>query len=85
MRLCLRWGSTTLGKAKRRSLNLGVHNQIPNMDRSKAVKETADLLKKQNRQEAIELITLFGLSGEELLEAGCYWEDIMLIKGVLND
>ena len=63
-----------MGKAKRRSIALGRHNQISNLSRNDAIISVVEKLSKQ--EDVSELITLFGLSAEELLEAGANYEDI---------
>jgi len=72
-----------LAKAKRRSFYLGKHQQKPCMTRESAIKEVVRMFK--NNEDAIDLITLFGLSAEELLEGGALYEDVKPIEGMLND
>ncbi len=70
-----------MGKAKRRSIALGRHNQISNLSRNDAVISVVEKLSKQ--EDVSELITLFGLSAEELLEAGANYEDIKSLRGLV--
>ena len=37
-----------------------------------------------SKQEAIELITLFGITAEELLEAGASYEDVVSFGGIIK-
>ena len=70
-----------MGKAKRRSIALGRHNQIYNLSRNDAIISVVEKLSKQ--EDVSELITLFGLSAEELLEAGANYEDIKSLRGLV--
>jgi len=74
-----------MGKAKKRSLHLGINDRITNLSREDAILTTIDYLKSaKGRHEAYNLITLFGLSAEELLEAGASYETVMSLKGLVN-
>jgi len=66
-----------MGKAKKRILHKTNSNLY--MTREGAVSRVFKLLsaKKQNRCEADNLITLFGLTAEELSEAGVCYEDLV--------
>lgn len=70
-----------MGKAKRRSIALGRHNQISNLSRNDAIISVVEKLSKQ--EDVSEIITLFGLSAEELLEAGANYEDIKSLRGLV--
>lgn len=70
-----------MGKSKRRSIALGRHNQISNLSRNDAIISVVEKLSKQ--EDVSELITLFGLSAEELLEAGANYEDIKSLRGLV--
>ncbi len=72
-----------MGKAKKRSLRLGINDRVSNLSREEAVKIVASEIKKTPEQ-AYGLITLFGLTAEELLEAGASYEAVMGIKGLLK-
>ena len=58
----------------------GKNLQFTNLTREEAAKTTAEFLNSNNR-EAYSLITLFGLTAEEILEAGASYE---VVKGVEN-
>lgn len=72
-----------MGKAKKRSFQLGIYNQFSSLSREDAVKTVVKLLETNNR-EADNLITLFGMSAEELLEAGASYEAVKSKKGLLK-
>jgi len=63
-----------MGKAKKRSIALGKYNQISNLSRQEAILKV--IKKLENREDVSELISLFGLQPEELLEAGAEYEII---------
>lgn len=67
-----------MGKSKKRSIVLGKHNQIANLSRDEAVSITVEKLSK--KEDAENLITLFGLKAEELLEAGADYETVKSIE-----
>ncbi len=71
-----------MGKAKRRSLTLGVNRQISNLTREDAINKIVSNI--EQKTEAIELITLFGVAAEELLEAGASYEDVMSFGRILK-
>ncbi len=74
-----------MGKAKKRSLHLGINDRITNLSREEAVTATVEALKRPNSgHEAYNLITLFGLSAEELLEAGASYETVMSLQGLVQ-
>ena len=70
-----------MGKAKKRSIALGKHNQITNLTRDDAINMTIEKLSKG--EDVTELVTLFGLKAEELLEAGLEYEYVKAIEGIL--
>lgn len=71
-----------MGKAKKRSINLGKHNQFTTMTREDAVLE---VVKRFKRNESVfDLVTMFGLSAEELLEGGALYEEVKSIEGILD-
>ena len=72
-----------MGKAKKRSLHLGINDTITNLSREEAVRTVVDMLKTGD-SEIFGLITLFGLTAEELLEAGASYEAVIGIKGILK-
>ncbi len=74
-----------MGKAKKRSLHLGINDRVTNLSREEAVLEVIENLRHKNGQHnAYSLITLFGLSAEELLEAGASYETVMSLQGLLQ-
>ena len=54
-----------MGKAKKRSLHLGINDQFAKLSRSEAVQHVVERLKKGDN-DVYGLITLFGLTAEEL-------------------
>lgn len=71
-----------MGKSKRRSLNQGINNKFQYMTRETALNNVIKNM--DNKNEAIDTITLFGFSAEEMLEAGAEYEDIMALGGLIN-
>lgn len=69
-----------MGKSKKRIIYKGKNQQIANITRSEAIANVIKMLN-NNDKEAISIITLFGLSAEELLEGGASYE---VIKGLGN-
>jgi len=65
----------TMGKAKKRMLHKT--NSSLFMTRESAVSTVFNMLLKNSRKEADNLITLFGLTAEELSEAGVPYEDLV--------
>lgn len=75
-----------MGKAKKRSFQLGINNKLSNITREEAVVEVLKMLKhKDNKKDSYELITLFGMSAEELLEAGASYETVMSLRGIVRE
>ncbi len=71
-----------MGKAKKRSINLGKHNQFTSMTREDAVLEVVKRFKRN--ESVLDLVTMFGLSAEELLEGGALYEEVKSIEGMLD-
>ena len=71
-----------MGKSKTRILRKGINNQITKMTREQDVKETVNHLENNNLNEAKDLITMFGLDAEELLEAGASYESVKAIENI---
>ena len=69
-----------MGKSKKRIINKGKNQQFGNLTREEAVKAVVGNLKSDSK-EAYSLITLFGLTAEEILEAGASYE---AVKGMEN-
>ena len=61
-----------MGKAKKRGFNLKQKNLYTNITRKEAIEEVVRLLKL--KEDANYLMTLFGLTEEELLVAGADYE-----------
>lgn len=72
-----------MGKAKKRSFQLGIYNQFSSLSREEAVKTVVKLLE-ENHRDADNLITLFGMSAEEILEAGASYEAVKSKEGLLR-
>jgi len=68
----------SLGKSKKRIFNKGKNEQFENMSRQSAIQTVIELLKNGDKS-AYGIITLFGLSAEEILEGGANYE---LVKGM---
>ena len=71
-----------MGKAKRRSLNQGIHNKFQYMTRESALDSVIKNM--DNKNEIIDTITLFGFTAEEMLEAGAEYEDVMALGGLIS-
>lgn len=65
-----------MGKAKKRGFNLKQRKPYTNITRSDAISEAVQLL--NSKEDASYLISLFGLSEEELLEAGADYEHLQI-------
>ncbi len=75
-----------MGKAKKRSFHLGINDQLTNLSREDAVNRAVlALYSCDKRPEAYSLITRFGMSAEELLEAGASFETVISLKGIIKD
>lgn len=72
-----------MGKAKKRSFQLGKNMPFTNLSREGAINAVLEMIENDER-EADNLITLFGLSAEELLEAGASYEAVKSKKGLLK-
>lgn len=74
-----------MGKSKKRILNRAVNDKITNITRSDALCNVVKAsLSKKIDNDVKDLITLFGFSAEEMLEAGAKYEDVVSLKGILN-
>jgi len=73
-----------MGKSKTRILRKGINNQFTTMTRENAVKETVKFLDSNFVNDAKDLITMFGLSAEELLEAGASYESVKAIENIFG-
>ncbi len=72
-----------MGKSKKRIINKGKNQQFANLTREEAVKTVVGNLKSDSK-EAYSLITLFGLTAEEILEAGASYEDVKGMENILG-
>ncbi len=72
-----------MGKAKKRSLHLGIRDRFSKLSRSEAIEQVVDMLKK-NDSDVYGLVTLFGITAEELLEAGASYEAVKGLGGLLS-
>lgn len=72
-----------MGKAKKRGFRRGDLDDFYKLSREEAVREVVKLLKEDDNN-AISLITLFGLSAEELLEAGADYEEVVKMGCMLK-
>ncbi len=63
-----------MGKSKRRSIAKGKFTQMSNLVREDAVAIAVEQIK--NNENPEEIITLFGLKAEELLEGGADYEAV---------
>lgn len=72
-----------MGKAKKRIIYRGKNEQFTNLTRTDAVKNAVKMLNDGNK-EVYSLITLFGLSAEEVLEAGASYEAVKGMENILK-
>ena len=74
-----------MGKAKKRILHKTNSNHY--MTRESAVNKVCDIINKSIIKESntvSDLITLFGLSAEELSEAGVPYENLMALSSIMG-
>ncbi len=74
-----------MGKSKTRIFRKGINDQIPRISRADAISETVKHLETRNLGDAKNLITMFGLSAEEILEAGGSYEAVVAMKSILKN
>lgn len=73
-----------MGKSKRRILHKGINDKIQTLSRDDALdKVVSDFRNKNIDDKTKDLISLFGLNAEELLEAGATYEDVLGLKSIL--
>lgn len=72
-----------MGKAKKRSLHLGINDRFSRLTREEAVETVVDMLNTGDK-DVYGLITLFGLTAEEILEAGASYEAVTGIGSILQ-
>jgi len=74
-----------VGKSKRRILHKGINDKITNLTREDALSNVVKACNAKKIDDDIkDLISLFGLSAEELLEFGARYEDVVGLKSILN-
>ena len=73
-----------MGKSKKRSLHLGIHDRLSKLSREDAVLEAVEMLKNGRSIDVYGLITLFGLTAEELLEGGASYESVVSLGKIFN-
>lgn len=74
-----------MGKSKSRIFRKGINDQFTSMTRDTAITEAAKFLNLNNTIEARNLITMFGLSAEEILEAGASYESVKAMKNIFGE
>ena len=72
-----------MGKSKKRIIYKGKNQQFYNITRAEAIESAVKLLE-NNDKEVYAVITLFGLSAEELLEAGASFEVVKSLGNILK-
>ena len=73
-----------MGKSKARIFRKGINDRFSNISRVSAIDNVVVFLKSNSISEAKELITMFGLTAEELLEAGADYESIVALKNIFG-
>ncbi len=73
-----------MGKSKTRIFRKGKNDLIAKISRQDALMDAASMLNSRRNIEAYNLITMFGLSAEELLEAGAGYEAVTSIKNLFG-
>ena len=71
-----------MGKSKRRIIAKGKYKQLENFTRDEAVLFVLNNIKK--KEDVFEVISLFGLKADELLEAGADYEDVKTLGSLLQ-
>lgn len=72
-----------MGKAKKRSLHLGINDRFSRLSREEAVVTVVEMLKSGDK-DVYSLITLFGLTAEEILEGGASYEAVLGMGSILE-
>lgn len=72
-----------MGKSKTRILRKGINNQITRLSRKEAIDNVVKYFNANNLTKAHDLITMFGLDAEEILEAGASYEHVVAMKNIL--
>ena len=71
-------------KSKSRILHKGINDQIPKISTNDAISKTVLHLEKHEITKAKNLISMFGLNAEEILEAGASYETVTSIKNIFE-
>ena len=76
-----------MGKAKKRNfhscIKTGVNISTPTFSRAEAIKKVVSNIQDKNfGDETKSIISLFGLTPEELAEAGAAFEDLLVLRAV---
>ena len=75
-----------MGKSKRRILHAGRNNLIANLKREDALSDVVEACNVKKVDDGVlNLISLFGFSAEELLEAGAQYEDVLGLRHYLTN
>lgn len=72
-----------MGKAKKRSFQLGINDRFDKLTRTEAVGHVVEMLKSGD-SDVYALVTLFGLTAEEILEGGASYEAVKSLGGLLS-
>lgn len=72
-----------MGKAKKRIIYKGKNQQFTNISRADAIKDVVRMLEEGDKG-AYSLITLFGMTAEEVLEAGANYEAVKGMESILK-
>ncbi len=72
-----------MGKSKKRSFNKNINASNSVLTRSNAVKTAVELLK-NGSSDAYSIISLFGLTAEEILEGGASYELVKRMENILK-
>ena len=73
-----------MGKAKKRSLHLGINDRFSKLSREEAVETVVEMLDSGSNEDVYRLVTLFGLTAEEILEAGASYESVLGLGSILK-
>ena len=71
-----------MGKAKNRNLSKNINDKFRYMTRESALNNVVKNM--DNKDEVIDLVTLFDFTAEEILEAGADYEDVMALGGLVR-
>ena len=72
-----------MGKAKKRSFQRGINERFDKLTRGEAVGHVVKMLKAGD-SDVYALVTLFGLTAEEILEGGASYEAVKSLGGLLS-